>query len=185
MRKINVFNNVSLDGFFTDHQNDMSWAHKHDEEWKAFTSSNAGGESELLLGRVTYELMASFWPTPLAAQMLPEVAERMNAIKKIVVSRAIDKVTWENTTVIRGDLVSEVRKLKEQSGPDIVILGSGSIVSQLAAAGLIDSYQVALNPIVVGRGRTMFESVPDKLSLRLTGTRAFGNGNVVLWYEPA
>ena len=74
MRKVHVFDNVSLDGFFTDEKNDMSWAHKQDEEWNAFAGGNAGGDAELLFGRVTYAMMAAFWPTPKAAQLLPQVA---------------------------------------------------------------------------------------------------------------
>ena len=183
MRKVHVFNNVSLDGFFTDARGDMSWAHKRDEEWNAFASSNASGRAELLFGRVTYEQMAAFWPTAEAAAMLPTVAAGMNAMKKIVFSRTLDTVTWQNTTLVKGDLVTEVTKLKRQPGADMVILGSGSIVSQLTEARLIDEYQIVVNPIVIGKGRTLFETVRDRLPLHLTKTRAFENGNVVHWYE--
>jgi dihydrofolate reductase len=185
MRKVNVFNNVSLDGFFTDAKGDMSWAHKQDEEWNAFASANASGNGELLFGRVTYDMMAAFWPTPQAAKMLPKVAAGMNAMRKTVFSRTLDTVAWQNTVLLKGDLVTEVRRLKQQPGPDIVILGSGSIVSQLTQARLIDEYQLVLNPIVVGRGRSLFETVVDTLNLTLTKTQSFRNGNVVLWYEMA
>jgi dihydrofolate reductase len=185
MRKVHVFDNVSLDGFFTDEKSDMSWAHKRDEEWNAFAGSNAGGDGELLFGRVTYEMMAAFWPTPQAAQMLPHVAPGMNRMRKTVFSRTLDRVSWQNTTLVKGDLVAEVKKLKQQSGPDIVILGSGSIISQLTQARLIDEYQIVLSPIILGKGRTLFETVDGKIGLTLTKTRSFKNGNVVLWYEPA
>jgi dihydrofolate reductase len=185
MRKLHVFDNVSLDGFFVDAKGDMSWAHKHDEEWTAFTSGNAGGQGELLFGRVTYEMMAAFWPTPQAAEMLPAVAAGMNAMRKYVCSRTLDAVSWQNTTLVKGDLVTEVTRLKQQPGPDMVILGSGSLVSQLTRARLIDEYQIVLNPIVLGSGRTLFETVEDQVRLTLTKTKAFSNGNVVLWYEPA
>ncbi len=185
MRQVHVFDNVSLDGFFTDAKSDMSWAHKRDEEWNAFASSNAGGNAALLFGRVTYDQMAAFWPTPQAAEMLPKVAEGMNKLPKYVVSRNLDKATWQNTTLLKGDLVSEIKKLKATDGSDLVILGSGSIVSQLTQARLIDGYQIVLSPIVIGKGRTLFETVTDKISLKLTKTKAFQNGNVVLWYEPA
>jgi dihydrofolate reductase len=185
MRKLQVFDSVSLDGFFTDEKNDMSWAHKQDEEWNAFTSGNASGEGELLFGRVTYEMMAAFWPTPQAAQMMPTVAGAMNAMPKTVFSRTLDRVSWQNTTLLKGDLVTEVTRLKQQPGADLVILGSGTIVSQLTEARLIDEYQLAVIPIVLGRGRTLFETVKHAVSLELTKTRAFKNGNVVLWYEPA
>lgn len=185
MRRVMVFNNVSLDGFFTDAHGDMSWAHTQDAEWNAFTSGNASAEGALLLGRVTYEMMAAFWPTPQAAQMLPQVAAGMNAMPKFVASRTLDAATWQNTTLLEGDVVDAVRRLKAEPGPDLVLLGSGSIVSQLTEARLVDEYQIVVHPIVVGKGRTLFETVTGKVPLRLTKTRAFTVGNVVLWYEPA
>ncbi len=184
MRKVQAFENVSLDGFFVDSKNDMSWAHRHDEEWNAFASRNASGESALLFGRVTYEMMAAFWPTPEAAQMLPAVAAGMNRARKFVVSRTLEAAEWQNTTLLEGDLAAEVTRLKQEPGPDVVILGSGSLVSQLTEARLIDVYQIVVNPIVLGRGRTLFETVSTRLPLRLAQTRSFTNGNVVLWYEP-
>jgi dihydrofolate reductase len=175
---------MSLDGYFTDANGDMSWAHKQDPEWQAFVSENARGGGQLLFGRITYNLMASFWPTPLAAQSNPIVVERMNNLRKYVFSTTLDQASWNNTTLFRGDLAAEVRKLKQEPGPDIVIMGSGSVVAQLAEAGLIDEYQIVLNPLVVGSGRTLFEGVKRKLPLKLAKSRAFGNGNVVLFYEP-
>jgi len=184
MRKIHVFDHVSLDGFFTDEKADMSWAHKRDEEWNAFAAGNAGGDGELLFGRVTYEMMAAFWPTPRAAEMMPAVAAGMNGMPKTVFSRTLDSTSWQNTHLVKGDLVAEVTRMKQQPGPDMVILGSGTIVSQLTQARLIDEYQIVLSPIVLGQGRTLFESVDRKVGLTLKKTRAFKNGNVVLWYEP-
>jgi dihydrofolate reductase len=183
MRKVHVFDNVSLDGFFTDEKKDMSWAHKWDEEWTAFAGGNAGGDGELLFGRVTYEMMAAFWPTPKAEATLPQVAAGMNRMRKTVFSRTLEKVGWQNTTLVKGDLEAEVKKMKQQPGPDLVIMGSGTIVSQLTQAGLIDEYQIVVNPIVLGKGRTLFETVDGKVNLKLTKTRAFKNGNVVMWYE--
>jgi dihydrofolate reductase len=185
MPKLVVYNSMSLDGFFTDANGDMSWAHKRDPQWQAFVSENASGGGQLLFGRVTYDLMASFWPTPLAAQANPVVVERMNNMRKFVFSRTMDKASWNNTTLLRGDAAAEVRKLKQDPGPNIVIMGSGSIVAQLADAGLIDEYQIALNPLVVGSGRTLFEGVKRKLPMKLARSRVFDNGNVMLFYEPA
>jgi dihydrofolate reductase len=184
MPKLVAYNAMSLDGYFTDANGDMSWAHKHDPEWQAFVSENASGGGQLLFGRVTYDLMASFWPTELAARSNPIVVERMNSLQKFVFSRKLDQVTWKNTTLLKGELAAEVRKLKQQPGPNIVIMGSGSVVAQLADAGLIDEYQIVLNPIVVGNGRTLFEGVKRKLPMKLAKSRAFSNGNVVLFYEP-
>ena len=187
MRKLIVFNHVSLDGYFVDVNGDMSWAksdHK-DAEWNAFVAENASGEGPLLFGRVTYELMASYWPTPIADQHDPVVAERMNSLPKVVFSRTLDQASWNNTELVKGDIVAEVGRMKKEPGEGMAILGSGSIVSQLAPEGLIDEYQVVVNPVVLGKGRTMFDGVKEKLNLKLTKTRAFGNGNVFMCYEPA
>jgi dihydrofolate reductase len=184
MRKLVVFNNVSLDGYFTDMNGDMNWAHKDDVEWKAFAAENASGGGVLLFGRITYELMASYWPTPFAAKNDPVIAKQMNDLEKVVFSRTLNKVSWNNTKLVKGDMVAEVRKMKKEPGLDMVILGSGSIVSQLVEAGLIDEYQIVVNPIVLGKGRTMFEGLKKKIVLKLTKTRTFGNGNVLLCYVP-
>jgi dihydrofolate reductase len=185
MRKLRVFENVSLDGFFADAAGDMSWAHKHDPEWNAFAGGNASGDGALLFGRVTYQMMAGFWPTPQAAQMLPDVAAGMNRMPKFVASRTLDRAEWQNTTLLRGDLAGGIRALKASPGPDLVVLGSGSIVSQLTQAGLIDEFQLVVTPVVLGRGRTLFETVDRRIDLRCTRSRSFSNGNQVLWYEPA
>jgi dihydrofolate reductase len=184
MSKLVTYNMVSLDAYFADANGDMSWAHKKDPEWQAFVSENASGGGQLLFGRVTYDLMASFWPTPFAAQSNPIVVERMNSLPKFVFSRTLDKASWNNTTLVKGDLATEVRKLKREPGPNMTLMGSGSIVAQLADAGLIDEYQIVVSPLVLGNGRTLFEGVKKKLPLKLTKSRAFGNGNVVLCYEP-
>jgi dihydrofolate reductase len=175
---------VTLDGFFVDSKGDMSWTHKNDAEWNAFVSENASGDGMLLFGRITYELMASYWPTPMALQNSPVVAKGMNDMPEVVFSRTLDKVSWSNTRLVKGDMAAEVRKMKKDPGPDMVILGSGSIVSQLAQENLIDEYQIALSPIVVGKGRTLFEGVKEKLNLKLTKSRTFANGNVFLCYAP-
>ena len=182
-RKLLMFNQVSLDGYFTDAKGDMSWAHTRDEEWQRFTNENAGGEAELIFGRKTYAMMAGFWPTPQARQAMPEVAASMNRMRKYVFSRSLEKLDWDNSTVVKGDLASEVRRLKAQRGPGLLIMGSGEIVSQLTAAGLIDEYQVVTVPIVIGAGRALFEGVTTRPRFKLEKTRSFQNGNVVNWYS--
>jgi dihydrofolate reductase len=184
MRNLRVFNNVTLDGYFTDEHGDMSWAHKQDAEWNEFSARNATGQATFLFGRVTYEMMASFWPTPKAHETAPAVADAMNSRKKVVFSRTLKEVTWSHSELVKGDLLGEVRNLKQESGSDLVIFGSGTIISQLAADGLIDEYQIVLNPLVLGSGRTMFEGLKTRLALKRTKTQSFENGNVVSWYEP-
>jgi dihydrofolate reductase len=186
MRKLAVFNSVSLDGYFTDRNGDMSWAHRGDTDtdWNAFVAENAKGGGELLFGRITYDLMKSFWPTPAALESMPVVAERMNNLPKVVFSRTLDEASWNNTKLVKGDLPAEVRKMKQEPGQDMVIMGSGSIISQLAPEGLIDEYQIVLVPVVLGKGRTMFDGIKDKLLLKPTKTRTFANGNIFMCYEP-
>ena len=167
MRKLIVFNMMSLDGFIADSKGDMSWAHKHDEEWNSFVAGNASGDGVLVFGRVTYDMMASYWPTPVAAQNSPVVAKRMNELQKIAFSKKMDKAAWQNTTLVKGDLVEEMKRLKQQPGAGLVILGSASIVEQLTEARLIDEYQVAVNPIILGAGKSMFSGIQKKAGLKL------------------
>lgn len=184
MRRLMVFNNITLDGYFTDKNNDMSWAHKNaDEEWNKFTSENAGGGGVLLFGRKTYDLMVSFWPTKQAYDMMPQVAEGMNKLPKVVFSRTMDKAEWNNTKLVKENIVEEVRRMKSEPGDNMVIMGSGSIVSQLTQARLIDEYQMIVHPLVLGSGRTLFEGVTEQLRLKRTNSRTFKNGNVLLTYE--
>lgn len=187
MRRLTVFNNITLDGFFTGADGDFTWAHAgyDDAEFQSFIAGNASGNGELLFGRVTYELMASYWPTPLAMQNDPKVAEGMNRMSKVVFSRTLKEASWSNTRVVGGDVAAEVRKMKGAAGDDMVILGSGSIVAQLAKEGLIDEYQLVVNPVVLGEGRTMFDGMTERLGLQLTRTKAFKNGKVFTCYVPA
>jgi dihydrofolate reductase len=187
MNKLIVFNNISLDGYFTDARGDMSWAHqrKKDPEWDAFVRGNASGGGQLLFGRITYELMASFWPTPQAAAQYPLVAKSMNAMPKTIFSRTLKEATWSNTRLIKRGLTAEVLKMKNAPrGKSIAIFGSGTIVTQLAAENLIDEYQFVIIPIILGGGRTLFEGIKTPPALKLTSTRSFKNGNVFVTYKP-
>jgi dihydrofolate reductase len=184
MKKLTVFNLVTLDGYFAGQGGDITW-HNVDEEFQELANEASNSGNTLLFGRVTYELMASYWPTPEAIKNDPIVARGMNSAAKIVFSRTLNKVDWNNTKLVKNDMLSEIRKLKQESGKDLTVLGSGSIVSQLAQERLIDEYQILLNPVVIGKGKTMFEGVKDRFSLKLTKTRVFGNGNVLLNYALA
>ena len=186
MRKLRVFNSISLDGYFTDENSDLGWAHRQqDKEWTDFISSNASGNSEMLFGRVTYDMMKSYWPTPAAADQMPVVANRMNTASKVVFSRSVTESDWRNTRFYSGDIAEEVRRMKSHDGPDMIIMGSGSIVQQLTDARLIDEYQFVVIPVVLGAGRTMFGGVKEPLELKRMGTREVSNGNVLMQYQPA
>lgn len=180
MRKLRVFESISIDGYFTDANGDMSWAHagREDAEFADWIGGNARSGGELLFGRKTYQMMEAFWPTPLAAQQMPIVAQGMNAARKYLASKTIQP-TWNNTHLLEGDLVKVVRTLKTRSGPSIAVLGSGSVAAQLGEAGLVDEYQFVIIPIALGSGRTVFTK-PCKL--RLIDQRAFRCGNVMVTY---
>jgi dihydrofolate reductase len=147
-------------------------------------AGNAKGACVFLFGRITYEMMASFWPTPAALKIMPQVAETMNRSPKFVFSRTLRKASWENSTVVNGDLAVETRQLKQSAGPDILVFGSGSVVSQLTQAGLVDEFQVVICPLVLGQGKSMFDGVISKIPLQPQRTRVFGNGNVLICYRP-
>ena len=180
MRKLRVFESISVDGYFTDASGDMSWAHagREDAEFADWVSGNASSGGELLFGRKTYQMMEAFWPTPMAAQQMPAVAKGMNAARKYVASRTI-LPTWENTHLLKGDLLNAVRDLKASDGPDIALLGSGSVAAQLGEASLVDEYQFVIIPVGLGGGRTVFTK---RRNLRLLDQRAFRCGNVVVTY---
>ena len=176
---------VSLDGFIADAGGDMSWAHREDEQWRSFVRSNASGGGCLIFGRKTYGQMVNFWPTPQAMEWNPVVAERMNALPKVVFSTTLPSATWNNTELIKSDLPGAIKRLKSEPGGHLTILGSGSIVSQCAQAGLVDEFQVVVNPIILGKGLSMFQTVSEKLRLTLASSRPFDNGNVLLTYAAA
>jgi dihydrofolate reductase len=184
MRKLSVFNSISLDGYFTDKNSELGWAHsRQDKEWTDFVASNASGDSEMLFGRVTYDMMKSFWPTPAAAEQMPVVSNRMNTASKVVFSRSVKESDWQHTRFYSGDICEEVRRMKLQDGPDIIIMGSGSIVQQLTDARLIDDYRFVVTPVVLGAGRTMFHGIKEAVDLKRTSVREFENGNVLTTYR--
>ena len=188
-----MFNQVSVDGFFKSLDGDVSWTHEQapDAEFEDWVAANASGGGALLFGRATYEMMASFWPTPMAAAQMPVVAKHMNELPKIVFSRTLTSASWQNTHLVKGDLVAEVKKLKSEARKDlggekpITIMGSGSIVTQLAKHGLIDEYQILVIPVILGAGAPLFEGPGKKQNLRLTRSRTFKNGKAYLVYEPS
>jgi dihydrofolate reductase len=183
MRKLFVFNLVTLDGYFEGPNREIDW-HNVDAEFNEYAIDMLNSVDTLLFGRVTYELMASYWPTPDAIKNDPIVAEKMNTLPKIVFSKTLNKVGWNNTRLVKDVISKEIEKMKQVPGKDIVILGSGSIMSEFAQRGLIDEYRIMVNPIVLGDGKPLFKGIKDRLNLKLTKTRTFGNGNVLLYYQP-
>ena len=188
MGKITVFNLVTLDGLFAGPNGEIDW-HNADDEFSRFTVEQIQTRpfDTLIFGRVTYELMASYWPTPEAIKNDPIVAGFMNRVPKTVFSRTPHKVEegshWKNITILHEIKPEEILKWKEQKGREIGIFGSGTIVQQFANLGLIDEYRLLVNPVILGAGRPLFQGV-KKTSLKLLDTRRFGNGNVLLTFEP-
>lgn len=176
---------MSLDGYFKGSGGDISWAKRGDEEENKFAIENAQKEHILLFGRVTYQMMESFWPSPMALQHNPVMAEAMNKSEKIVFSTTLRQATWGPTTIIAGNMIDEVKKLKEQPGKHLTVLGSGSIITQLADAGLVDGYQFSVHPVAIGSGTSIFKGLTTRLNLELTGTKTFKSGVVLLDYKPA
>jgi dihydrofolate reductase len=185
MRKLMVFNFVSLDVYYADNEGSMSWAHEFtgDDEFRALATENArGSDAELLLGRITYDMMAEYWPSEQASAASPVTAEAMNRMKKHVLSRSTLNLSWNNARWMTDDIDAAVLKLKQEPGSDIMIFGSGSIISQIAPHGLISEYQLIVVPLVLGGGRNMFTGLSRPLGLQLTSHRVFGNGVVLLNY---
>jgi dihydrofolate reductase len=137
MRTLFVFNLMSLDGYFEGLNRDISW-HNVDGEFNDYAIDMLNSADTLLFGRVTYELMARYWPTPEAIKDDPIVAERMNALSKIVFSRTLDKAAWNNTILVKDHSEEEIKKIKQQPGKAMALFGSGSIMTQFAQQGLID-----------------------------------------------
>ncbi len=183
MRKLFVFNLVTLDGYFEGPSRDISW-HNVDAEFNEYAVEMLDSVDTLLFGRVTYDLMASFWPTPDAVKNDPLVAGRMNSLPKIVFSRTLDKVEWNNTRLVKNNIEEEIRKMKAQPGKDMALLGSGVMMSEFAQAGLIDEYRIMVNPVVLGNGNPLFKGIKDRLNLKLVNTKIFKSGNVLLYYQP-
>lgn len=184
MGKLRVYNFVSVNGYFKGSNEDISWAHESSsQETTDFASENAQGGAVLLFGRKTYEMMKSYWPTEQAKKNAAGVAEGMNKAEKVVFSKTLKEPGWNNARVVKDNLEEEVKKLK-QSGKEITILGSGSIVNQLTDAGLIDEYQLMIHPVAISDGTPFLNGVKKKMELEVIKTKAFKNGQLLVVYQP-
>ena len=184
MRKIIVFNNVTLDGFMAGPNGELDWAIR-DDEMTQYTKDGQSSTDTFLFGRVTYEMMASFWPTPTAQSVNPVYADLLNNAPKFVVSTTLEKADWQNTNVIKDLNKENILEIKQQPGKDIMIFGSGTVVEQLTNLGLIDEYQLMVNPVILGKGIPLFKDIENRIHLKLVNTKTFSNGIVLLQYQPA
>jgi dihydrofolate reductase len=183
MRKVLASMMISLDGYYAGPNGEIDW-HVVDGEFNEYSTELLNSVDTLLFGRVTYQLMADYWPTPAAIKDDPIIAAQMNKKSKMVFSKTLEKVEWQNTRLIKGNATQEILKMKQQPGKDMVIFGSGDLVTTLTEAGLIDDYRIFINPVVLGRGKTLFKNLTNRLSLKLLKTKIFRSGLVLLSYGP-
>lgn len=183
MRKLFAFNMVTLDGFFEGPNGEIDWHNADNQEFNEFAIEQTSMVDTLLFGRKTYQLMASYWPTEIAVQSDPIVADLMNRLSKIVFSRTLQSVEWNNTRLIRENAQHEIRNLKTQPGKDMAIFGSANLISSVMDE--IDEHRVMINPILLRAGNPLFKPAGDPARLELIGVRTFNSGNVLLTYRPA
>lgn len=181
MRKIIVSNYVSLDGFFEGANKEIDWFTR-DESLFEYGRQLLNEVDIILFGRVTYQMMAAFWPNAIDEDAV--ITHKMNHLPKIVFSKTLKRAKWNNAIIAKSNLSKEVKSLKEQSGKDIVIFGSGTLVTQLTQLGLIDEYRMIINPLILGKGNPMFKEIDDKINLRLMDAKVFKSGVVILYYAP-
>lgn len=182
MRNIILQNMISLDGFFEGPDHSLDW-HIVDKEFNDYSSDFLDSLDLLLFGRVTYQLMADYWPTPAAIHDDPIIAEKMNTLPKIVVSKTLERARWQNSRLIKTHVTEEVARLKLEPGKDIGIFGSSNLSLTLIQDNLIDEFRLIVNPVYLGKGRPLFSGLIGRLNLRLLRTRTFRSGNVMLIYK--
>jgi len=186
MKKISVFNHVTLDALFAGPNGEIDWFQAvHDDEWNRYAQEHADlSRNTLMFGHTTYKMMKNWWPTPAAMNADPAMAEIMNHSPKIVFSRRLknaeDEPNWKHIRIFHQIDPDEIRKLRRKE--DVTILGSGAIVQQLTNLRLIDEYSLLVVPIILGAGKPLFKTV-DMTKLRLVEERSFRNGTVLLRYE--
>ena len=189
MRKIVLTEWVSLDGYTSGPNNDMSYVgESFDEEMGQYEGTIITTGDTLLLGRLTYESFAGSWPyvpdNPNSSDAEKEYARGLNAMRKIVVSSSLKSADWSGSELVRSIDPAYFQQLKQQAGKDILIYGSASIVQQLTNLGLIDEYQLLVHPVVLGGGKALFANVSDTRRLQLGSARTFKSGVVLLTYYP-
>jgi len=184
MKKAYLFMMISLDGYFEGPDHDLHW-HNVDAEFNDFAVQQLDKTSALVFGRRTYDLMASFWPSDGALKEDPETATRMNAMKKVVFSRTLQSAEWSNTELHEDDVSGVITKLKNENGnKDVGIFGSSNLCRTLLREQLLDELRIMVNPIVLGKGTSLFAGLEHEFKLTLASSRQFESGNMLLTYEP-
>lgn len=178
MKKIIVCNWVSLDGFFSGIGGETDWFYWNDEV-EAYQLAAQKTVDMLLFGRKTYDIMAGYWPTPFAINEHPAIIHFMNETKKIIFSKSLTRISWENCTLLPDISKEKVENLLATAEGDILIFGSGSIASQLMNLDLIDELRLFINPIVLGKGRSMFQHVHGRINWQHDSSKTFSNGMIL------
>lgn len=180
MRKLIAAINMTLDGF-CDHTYGIA-----DEELHEYYKDLLNNSGTILYGRITYQLMESYWPgivkSPTGDKSTDDFAMAIQNIPKIVFSRTLDNISWENTTLAKGTLEEEVSALKQASGRDILV-GSPGLIAALTNLNLIEEYRLCIHPVIAGKGLTLFREMTRSIVLKLLGTKAFSAGQVVHYYK--
>ena len=182
-----MLNRISIDGFFAGPNGESHEWFVADPKVDKASRKMVGEADTVLFGRTTYQIFENHWPKvaadPKAARAERAVGNELNKMTKVVFSNTLKEVTWENSKLIKGDLVKEVRKLKQKDGSGMLIFGSGTIIQQLTAERLIDEYLFVLTPVILGAGKQLFKDV-NKLNLELREEKSFKSGNVLLHMRP-
>ncbi|WP_043622980.1 dihydrofolate reductase family protein [Ensifer sp. ZNC0028] len=178
MRKVIMWDMVSVDGFFEAPGHDIGWF-VFEDELAAYIGETQLGTGTLLFGRVTYEMMAAYWPSAEG-----DIATFMNGVEKFVFSRTLTSADWARTTLVTGDAAKEVERLKRLEGGTIFIFGSADFASELVEKGLVDEYRLGINPVLLGEGVPLFKPGLKRTKLKLTHTRPLTSGVVILHYQP-
>jgi len=182
MRTVVASELVSLDGVMEAPEK-WHFPYFNDEMGEAIGAAMAASDA-MLFGRVTYKEFAAFWPSQSGEDQ--EFADYMNNTPKYVVSKTLEEpLEWNNSTLIKGNVVEEITELKQRSGKDISISGSGTLVRSLLADGLLDELRLMVHPIVVGGGKRLFEDEGDRKALELVDSKTFSTGVIYLTYQPA
>jgi dihydrofolate reductase len=186
MRKIILFMHTSLDGFVAGPNGEMDWINVDDDMFE-YAGKQTDEADTALYGRVTYEMMESYWPTaadqPTASKHDIQHSRWYNSVAKIILSRTMQGVNLKNTTVISDNVSNEINKLKKQPGKNILIFGSPSASHSLMQQNLIDDFWLFINPIILAHGIPLFAGLKDKLKLKLLFSKVFSSGVVALHYE--
>jgi dihydrofolate reductase len=176
---------VSLDGFAADPNHGLDFL-TYNEELQQYADELVKTVGSPVYGRTTYQLMESYWPTvlknPNATGHTLEHAQWVENIPKIVFSKTLTEVTWNNTQLIKDNIADEVKKLKQQPGKDLVIFGSPGLAAGFMNLGLIDEYRLTVHPIILGKGISMFTNNTTKSTLKLLDSKTLKSGVVTLHY---